>query len=314
MGRDYRRLVACLALFASPALAEVSVQEAIGWKLFFDPILSRPGNFSCATCHVPEKGYEGGEPLSRGAHGDVLGRNTPTVVNLADAEFFFWDGRAGSLEEQALGPIQNPIEMDLTLPEAVERVSSQPHYVKAFEKTGVSEITSEAIGAAIGAFERRLKTGDAVIDRWLQGDRSALNEQQERGRMVFFTKGDCALCHNGQNFTDDFFHNIGTASPDDMGRYAIEKDEYMKGAFKTPALRNWKRREPFMHDGRFDTIEQVIQFYSDAPGSSIGEPENDKLDLTVDERDDLVAFLETLNGDWPDLEPFQKAWAVLGVE
>ncbi len=314
MGRDHRRLILCAVLFAAPALAEVTVQEAIGWKLFFDPILSRPQNFSCSTCHVPSKGFEGGEPLSKGAHGDVLGRNTPTVVNLADAEFFFWDGRASSLEEQAVGPIQHPQEMDLTLPEAVKRVGSQPHYRRAFKKAGVRKITSDAMVEAIAAFERRLVTGEAIIDRWLAGDRNALNEQQERGRMIFFTRGDCALCHNGKNFTDDYFHNIGTGHPDDLGRYAIEKDERMKGAFKTPGLRNWKGREPFMHDGRFDSIERVVAFYDTAPGTSIGESEVDKIDLTKQEQEDLIAFLETLNGAWPDLEPFEAAWEALGVE
>jgi len=291
-----------------------TAQEALGWKLFFDPLLSRPRNFSCGSCHIPSKGFEGGEAFSKGAHGDVLGRNPPTTVNLADAEFFFWDGRAGSLEEQALGPIQNSKEMDLTLEELVERVSAQPHYQKAFQKIGVDEITAESIAAAIAAFERKLVTGPTKFDRWVNGDRSALNEQEERGRMIFFTKGDCALCHNGRNLTDDDFHNVGTGTKDDVGRYAIEQEPYFNGAFKTPALRNWKGREPFMHDGRFETLREVLEFYSEPPKTLVGEREIEAKRFTPDEIDDLLAFFETLNGAWPDLNPFEQAWKDLGVE
>ena len=299
----------------TPLLASgPSVQEAIGWKLFFDPILSRPENFSCGSCHIPSKGFEGGEAFSKGAHGDVLGRNTPTAVNLADAEFFFWDGRAGSLEEQAVGPIQNPIEMDLTLEEAVARVSAQPHYRKAFEKIGVEKITSDDIAAAIAAFERKLVTGPTKFDRWINGDRSALNEQEERGRMIFFTKGDCAMCHNGQHLTDGDFHNVGTGTEADRGRLAIDPDPYFAGAFKTPALRNWKGREPFMHDGRFATLREVLEFYSEPPPTTVGEREIEAKNFTDQEIEDLLAFFETLNGAWPDLNPFEQAWKDLDVE
>lgn len=320
MGRDPRRLSACarlilLAAVAAPAFAAgPTTQEALGWKLFFEPLLSRPQNFSCGSCHLPSKGFEGGEPLSKGAHGDVLGRNTPTTVNLADAEYFFWDGRAGSLEEQATGPIQNPKEMDMTLPEVVARVSAQPHYRKAFRKIGVDKITADDIIGAITAFERKLVTGPTKFDRWINGDRSALNEQEERGRMIFFTKGDCALCHNGLNLTDDDFHNVGTGTKDDVGRFAFDPEPYFKGAFKTPALRNWKGREPFMHDGRFDTLRQVLEFYSEPPKTTVGEREIEAKHFTPQEIDDLLAFFETLNGSWPDLYPFEQAWKDLGVE
>ena len=304
------------AAIALPAFAGggPTAKQALGWKLFFDPILSRPENISCASCHLPEKGFEGGEAHGKGAHGDILPRNTPTVVNLADAEYFFWDGRAGSLEEQALGPMQNPKEMDLTLDEIVDRVAAQPPYQKAFHKIGVETITAEAIASALAAFERKLVTGPTKFDRWINGDRSALNEQEERGRMIFFTKGDCALCHNGQNLTDGEFHNIGTGTHDDMGRFAIDPDPYYKGAFKAPALRNWKGREPFMHDGRFKTLREVLEFYSEPPPTTVGEREIEAKHFTPQEIDDLLAFFETLNGAWPDLHPYEQAWKDLGVE
>lgn len=312
MGRRIGRLIAVGALSCALLAAGPTPEEALGWKLFFDPLLSRTGEFSCATCHDPEKGYEGGEALSKGVHGDVLARNTPTVVNLAEAEFLFWDGRAGSLEEQAKGPIENPLEMDLKMAEAVHLVRDQEHYRRAFARIGKS-ITEVSIVEAIAAFERKLTTGETVFDRWIQGDREALNEEQERGRLLFFTKGDCALCHNGLHLADGDFHNVGTGSEEDLGRSAIDADDYYRGAFKTPALRNWKGREPFMHDGRFATLRDVIRHYSDPPPNEIGESEVDPRNFSDSEVEDLVAFMETLNGAWPDLAPFEKAWAELNA-
>ena len=317
MGRDSRRLIFLCLLLAIPALAGDSptTQEAIGWRLFFEPALSAPRNFSCATCHLPSRGFEGGQPLSLGAHGDLLARNTPTVVNLADADFLFWDGRAGSLEEQAKGPIANPQEMDMNLDEAVERIRSLRRYREAFAKIGVEDITEDDIAEAIAAFERKLVTGPTRFDLWIHGDRTALSEQEERGRVLFFTKGDCALCHNGQNLSDGDFHNIGSsASPTDVGRSAIEDDPYYAGAFKTPSLRNWKGREPFFHDGRFATMREVLDYYSNPPKALVGEREIEPKAFTEQEIDDLLAFLQTLNGEWPDLQPFEEAWQALGVE
>ena len=306
-----RRLVATALLLALRAAAEVGPLEAIGWKLFFDPLLSKPRNMSCAACHKPESGFESGVALGKGAYDDVLPRNAPTVVNLADAEFFFWDGRAGSLEEQAKGPIENPIEMDLSHDEAAARVSAEPSYARAFASVGAKDITIDEITKAIAAFERGLKTGPALYDRWLEGDRSVFDAAQERGRMIFFTRGQCATCHFGPNFTDRFFHNIGTGSHEDPGRSAISKDDYDLGAFKTPSLRNWKGREPFMHDGRFETLDEVLQFYNEPKADAVGETELDPLGLTDQDHADIKAFLETLNGAWPDLAPYEAAWNAL---
>jgi cytochrome c peroxidase len=314
------RLILVGFLLLTPAFAprlgavdpppDVTPQEAIGWKLFFDPILSRPKNISCASCHLPEKGFEGGEAFGKGAHGDVLPRNTPTVVNLKDATSFFWDGRAESLEQQAEGPITNPIEMDLPLEEVVARVRQEPHYQSAFAALGVDEITVDDITAAIAAFERRLVTGEAAYDHWLAGNRDALTPAQEGGRMIFFTTGQCALCHMGPNFTDGDFHNVGTGSEKDPGRYLVTKNEEDKGAFKPPSLRNWKGREPFMHDGRFATMREVIEHYNE-PESKLGESELDPLDLSEEEINDLLSFMEALNGPWPDLKPFEESWRKL---
>ena len=296
------------AVFAAET---VTPREAIGWKLFFDPILSKPQNTSCATCHIPEKGYESGTPLGKGAYGDVLPRQAPTVVNLGAAEYFFWDGRAASLEEQAKGPIENPIEMDLSHAEAAQRLNADKTYRQAFEKAGVNAIGIDDIAGAIAAFERKLTTGPALYDAWLAGDRSVFNASQERGRMIFFTRGQCATCHIGRNFTDGDFHNVGTGTAADPGRSAVSGDDYDLGAFKTPSLRNWKTREPFMHDGRFATLDEVLEFYNEPREGALGETELDPLGMTPEELADIKAFLETLNGGWPDLAPFAKAWKTL---
>ncbi len=290
---------------------EVSVLEAIGWKLFFDPLLSKPRNTSCASCHIPEEGFESGVALGEGAYGDTLPRNAPTVVNLAAAEYFFWDGRAGSLEEQAKGPIENPIEMDLAHDEAARRVRAEASYARAFQQAGISDITIDSVARAIAAFERALVTGPAPFDKWLAGDRSVFNDEQERGRMIFFTRGQCATCHFGPNLTDGMFHNIGTGTADDPGRSKISNDDYDIGAFKTPALRNWKGREPFMHDGRFETLDDVLAFYNEPKTGAIGMTELDPLGLSEQDHSDIKAFLDTLNGAWPDLAPFEVAWQAL---
>ena len=313
-----RRCLALLALAgaapmqpARPASPEISPLEAIGWKLFFDPLLSKPRNTSCASCHIPQEGFESGTALGEGAYGDTLPRNVPTVVNLADAEHFFWDGRAGSLEEQAEGPIASPVEMDLAHDEAARRVRSEAPYAKAFRRAGIGAITIDAITLALAAFERGLVTGPTVFDQWLAGDRSVLSAEQERGRMIFFTRGQCATCHLGPNFTDGMFHNIGTGTAADPGRAKVSGDDYDVGAFKTPALRNWKGRQPFMHDGRFETLDEVLAFYNTPKSGAPGRTELDPLGLSERDRADIKAFLETLNGAWPDLGPYEAAWQAL---
>ncbi|ETX02356.1 MAG: hypothetical protein ETSY2_35705 [Candidatus Entotheonella gemina] len=233
------------------------------------------------------------------------------MVNLQEAPHLFWDGRVQSLEAQAIEPLTNPIEMDMTPPEIVSRVASQPHYQRAFAAIEVDDIRIEDIVGAIAAFERTLVTGPTVFDRWLQGEKDALNAAQKRGRMIFFTRGQCAICHIGNSFTDHEFHNVGTGTANDLGRFVVTQQAEDQGSFKTPSLRNWKGREPFMHDGRFASMREVLQFYSDPPAPEVGESELDPLELEEDEIADLLAFLETLNGAWPDLSGYAAAWEKL---
>ena len=288
-----------------------TAQAAIGWKLFFDPALSRNSNISCASCHDPQLGYGDGKRFSTGTHGDVLTRNTPSVVNLAGATHLFWDGRANSLEAQALGPLTNPLEMDLTPAEIEQRVAADDTYRQAFSQIGVEQIGIADITAALATFERGLKTGPSAYDRWLQGNADALDKSQSNGRFLFFTRGQCATCHIGDAFTDHKFHNIGTGTQDDLGRATITGAASDRGNFKTPSLRNWRGKEPFMHDGRFATIVEVIDFYTNPPPPDIGESELDPLRFNARDKADLLAFMDALNGDWPNLAPYEERWQAL---
>ncbi len=295
----------------SRAPAEVDAQQAIGWKLFFDPNLSRNRNTSCASCHDPGHGYSDGKRFSLGTHGEELTRNSPTVVNLANANHLFWDGRADSLETQAEGPLTDPREMDMSLAEVVDRVSADSDYLRAFQAIGVDQISISDITTALAAFQRNLVTGETAYDRWLQGDRDALDRSQSNGRFLFFTRGQCATCHIGDNFSDNSFHNIGTGTEQDLGRFMVTGEERDRGAFKTPSLRNWRGTEPFMHDGRFASMEDVIDFYMETPASQVGRSELDPLNFRERDRNDLLAFMDALNGDWPDLSPHQAVWQAL---
>lgn len=285
--------------------------EAIGWKLFFDPRLSRNANVSCGTCHDPQRAWSDGKRFSTGTHGDSLSRNTPSVINQANATQFFWDGRAVTLEEQAEGPLTHPLEMDMSLDEVSARVRDDPDYARAFAAIGVENPDIADITTALASYQRSLRSGESAYDRWLQGDAEALDKSQANGRFLFFTRGQCATCHIGDDFSDHQLHNIGTGTQADPGRYAITGDEEDRGRFKTPSLRNWKGSEPFMHDGRFASLEEVIDFYADPPPPEVGESELDPLRFSERDKRDLLAFMEALNGAWPDLAPYERAWQQL---
>ncbi len=271
-------------------------KAALGKMLFFDTRLSRDGNLNCATCHNPTYGWE--VPFGRaiGAGGKPLGRHTPTVINLAWTKDFFWDGRAGSLEEQAGGPIQAPAEMDLKLSEAVQRLQVIKGYQDAFARAfGAEGITEATILKAIATYERTVVTADTLFDRWIGGDENALPESAKRGFALFTGKANCSACHSGWNFTDDKFHDIGLASNDE-GRMGVTRSEADRHAFKTPGLREIAARAPYMHDGGIATLEAVIAYYMTG---GIRRPtlaeEVRPLALSQQEITDLLAFLRSLS-------------------
>lgn len=275
---------------------------ALGKQLYFDPRLSRDSTISCSSCHSPDKGWSNGERFATGIKGQKGGRSAPTIVNAAYQRFQFWDGRAIELEGQALGPIQNPIEMDMTLDEVVERLNGIGGYREQFQKVFRSDVTSEGIARALASFERTVLSGDAPFDRYKAGDKTALSEAAQRGYDVFFNKAHCSACHAGANFTDGAFHNIGVGMDDpkpDVGRQEHSHLEGDRGSFKTATLREVGRTAPYMHDGRFATLEDVVDYYNKGgtPNAQLDE-EIYALELNDQQKSDLVTFLkEGLSSD-----------------
>jgi cytochrome c peroxidase len=269
---------------------------SLGKQLFFDKRLSQDNSISCATCHDPAKGFSNGEPFATGVGKKVGGRNSPTVINSAFQTFQFWDGRAGSLEEQALGPMQNPIEMNMKLEQVVERLNAIDGYKSQFQKIFKTDATSETIGKAIAAYERTLISMDAPFDRHEAGDKNALTPAAKRGRDLFFGRANCSACHAGHNFTDNAFHNVGIGMDKptpDVGREAISKLEGDRGSFKTPTLREVARSAPYMHDGSLKSLDEVVNHYSNGGIKNRWlDEELFPLNLTDAEKKDLVAFLK----------------------
>lgn len=275
----------------------------LGQALFFDPRLSGNGAMSCASCHNPSLGWSDGLKTAVGWGGQVLGRATPTVLNTAYNTQFMWDGRKKSLEDQALGPMKTPQEMNTDFAAALARLKAVPLYVSMFDKAYPGEgISEETIAKAIAAFERTVVVNDTPFDRWLAGDRHAITPSQWRGYKVFVdpAKGNCATCHSAPNFTDNGFHNIGIAgkgAEPDAGRFAIRKVASMRGAFKTPSLRDIELTAPYFRDGSASTLREVVDHYVRGGDDRSNLSASMKpLDLSEQEKNDLVAFMKSLTG------------------
>ncbi len=293
-----------------PTLATIE----LGRRLYYDTGLSVDNTVSCASCHDPQYGFADPKPVSEGVQKKTGSRNSPTVFNAAYYETQFWDGRAPSLEKQAEGPVENPVEMAHTLKGVEERLSRDVTYVPAFEKAfGPGPITYEMVEKAIASFERTVISANSPFDRWYYGkDEKAVSDSVKRGFEVFrrADKGNCAACHSvGDNhalFTDNKFHNIGVGvhgdeQLKDLGRYEITKNESDKGAFRTPSLRNVALTAPYLHDGSRKTLKEVVDFYI---GGGNSNPHRDPLIKPLDflsgqEQQDLIAFLEALTGEMP---------------
>jgi len=287
--------------------AEPSTKEQLGEKLFFDPILSKDRTISCASCHKPEFAFADTAQFSKGIGGALTSRNTPTSTNLSGRPHFFWDGRAASLEEQALGPITSPTEMGLSIDEAAKRLADDKTYAAAFEKIFHAVPAKENILKAIAAFERTLETANSPYDRFINGEEDALSASAKRGRLLFIGKGNCNNCHSGEDFTADRFKNIGLYDNHllkDSGRYNATKDTALIGFFKIPSLRNVGVTAPYMHNGMFKTLKEVVEYYNN-PDSIIHNGGGGRRDLSLnqalhlneDEINDIVAFLEALTDD-----------------
>ena len=275
----------------------------LGKALFFDPRLSSSRWISCASCHNPALGWSDGLPTAIGDGMKKLPRATPTVLNVAYSKILMWDGRAATLEDQATGPIKAESEMNQDMDILVERLVAIRGYRKMFERAYPGEgITETTIAKALASFQRTVVAADSPFDRWHAGDEKAVDESVKRGFRLFTGKAKCDVCHEGFNFTDDGFHNIGLKTPkgmsEDVGRYAQRKVNINKGAFKTPTLRDVALTGPYMHNGIYKALEDVIDHYD--RGGDVKhslDPNMERLDLTSQEKQDLVSFLKSLTGD-----------------
>ena len=280
----------------------IETEATLGEKLFSENILSKDSTVSCASCHLPQFAFADTVAFSIGIHGKLSTRNTPSVLNMKNRPYYFWDGRAASLEEQALMPIQNPDEMGLSIAEAVGRLNQHPKYRQLFQQVFQQLPTEKNLAAALSAFEQTLETVDSKFDDW-SNDIAKLSPQEEAGRKLFVgDKAKCFDCHSMEDFTTDGYKNIGLYNGkelNDAGRFNFSKKDSDLGKFKTPGLRNVAVTAPYMHNGMFTTLEQVIDYYnnpSDFVTDAINiDPALQKpLGLTTKEKKNLVAFLKTL--------------------
>lgn len=312
----------------------------LGRQLYFDTRLSADNTVSCASCHHPDEGFGRHTRFGVGIRKQEGGRNSPVSYNRILSDLQFWDGRAASLEDQAIGPIANPIEMGNTHEACVESLKKVPGYSLQFEKVfGADGFTIQNVGKAIAAFERVLVTGPSPYDHseayakyakldpadlkdLLEADedlqaaydqakanatKHPMSESAGRGQVLFFSERvNCAACHVGANLADEKYHNLGIgmdAKEPDVGRYAVTKDDKDWGAFKTPTIRNVAASGPYMHDGSLKTLLEVVEHYDKGgtPNKNLSDKIK-KLNLTPQEKQDLVAFMEACTGSFPKVQ------------
>jgi cytochrome c peroxidase len=281
----------------------------LGRLLYFDKRLSKDMTVSCATCHNPFHGFTDPHRTSFGVGFLVGKRNSPTVINRLFSAEQFWDGRAPDLERQAHGPLTNPVEMAMgSHDDVVARVKGVKGYAPLFRKAfGDATIDLDRLGKAIATYERTVVSGNSPFDRWQAGDKDAMSASAVRGMGLFNGKANCVRCHAGFNFTDETYQNIGVGQNEpepDLGRFDQTKKPEDRGKFKTPTLRNVVHTAPYMHDGSEATLEQVIDFYDKG---GIGNPNLSKeikpLNLTAQDKRDLLAFMEALTGEVENATP-----------
>jgi cytochrome c peroxidase len=287
----------------------------LGRWLFYDRRLSGDGSVACASCHRPEYAFSEPTPVSSGIRGQKGVRKAPSFINQALTLYphFFWDGRAGSLEDQALGPIANPVEMGSSHESMIATLSKvaayRPYFKEAF---GDERITTQRVATAIADYERTRMSGNSPWDRWRRNrDQAAVDDQVKQGHELFFGKAQCNQCHLGNNFTDSRFHNIGVGwdprsrTFKDEGRYVVTREAMDRGAFKTPTLRDVTKHAPYMHDGSVPTLREAVELYNrGGERNPYLDPKITPLNLTDAEVDALVAFMRALDGEgYMDVAP-----------
>ena len=274
---------------------------ALGKRLFSERLLSRDRKLSCVSCHDPRHAFTDGRPVSRGVAGRKGTRNAPTLINRGYGGAFFWDGRARSLEEQVVQPIQNPSELDLPLAEAVNRLRDRWTYRRRFQMAFGRQVEVQDLALALASYVRTILSGNSPYDRYLSGERDALSVQAWKGLQIFRRKGNCTACHFGPSLTDERFHNTGVAWRNDRlldeGRFEVTGKPAHRGAFKTPTLREIDRTAPYMHDGSLNNLEEVIEFYNRGGNRNPTlDSEIRPLNLTKEEVVNLLAFLRAQRG------------------
>jgi cytochrome c peroxidase len=277
----------------------------LGRRLFFDPLLSRDGSITCATCHQPERAFADGRTVSIGVLGRRGARNVPAVINRVYGASFSWDGRAPTLEQQVLAPIEHRDELGMSVDEVIDRLKRDRRYADAFRAVFDRSVSRDDLARALASYVRSILAGDAPIDRYLARGHEALDATALAGLRLFRGKANCTACHAGPTFTDERFHNTGVAwrqSGDggafqDEGRASVTGRPADRGAFKTPTLREVGRTAPYMHNGSFTGLEDVIEFYDRGgrPNPQL-DPELRPLRLTGVEKMALAAFLRSLSG------------------
>ncbi len=311
----------------------------LGRQLYFDTRLSSDNTISCATCHHPDEGYSKHTKTGVGIRKQMGGRNSPVSYNRILSSLQFWDGRAGSVEAQAIGPIQNPIEMGNTHPDCVKKLQEVPGYAQQFKAVfGSDTVTIELVGMALASFERVIVTGASPFDYQeaarpfkalgaddladLKDDATALakyeatmaaakanlmSESATRGRELFFSERvNCSACHVGANLADEKYHNLGigmTAEKPDVGRYEVTKLDADYGSFKTPTIRNVELSAPYMHDGSLATLLEVVEHYAKGgtPNKNLSEKVK-PIKMTDQEKLDLVEFMKACTGPFPKVQ------------
>jgi cytochrome c peroxidase len=287
-----------------PAPSDNALTEAkavLGKALFFEKRLSRTSRIACGSCHLQERGFADPNPYSFGVEGRVGERNAPALINLAYTTSFFWDGGVISLEDQSIAPVQNPLEMDLPLEQAVARLEGDSRYEQLFDQAFGTGPTPGNYTRAVASFVRTLVSGNSRYDRYLNGDSDALTPAERRGEQLFNgEKGECFHCHVGFNFTNDrFAHNGSFVEGDgDVGRERITLNAADRGRFKVPTLRNVAVSAPYMHDGSIASLEGVLAHYaSHGRGDSRTDATILSIELSPAEQLDIVAFLGALSDE-----------------
>lgn len=274
----------------------------LGKILFFDPRIGGDGNMSCATCHNPILGWSDALPTAKGFKSQTLARATPVITNTGYNSIQMWDGRKKTLEEQAIGPMEASVEMQTNFTNLLKLINTSDEYKTAFEKAYPGEgVSKDTLAKALASYERTIISNNSPFDQWIKGNEKALTPQQVNGFKLFIDpeKGNCAVCHSAPNFTDNGFHNIGLKSwgekNPDMGRYTERPLGLMKGAFKTPTLRDITLSAPYFHDGSATTLEEVMDHYNKGGIVKTNLSPNMKtLSLSKKEQADVVAFLKSL--------------------